>query len=161
MEMRTLSSVGSPAPISKKFDRVKSVMFYVYILKSISDGKLYAGYTSDLRKRFEYHNQGKVESTKRRGPFKLIYYEVYLHQQDATTREKFFKTQWGRNYLRRVLKNYLERDGHLAQFGKSDRFTCDRSLVRVQQWPQFKRKVSGSSPTVSTRVSRGAGSRSA
>jgi predicted GIY-YIG superfamily endonuclease len=40
-------------------------------------------------------------------PFELIYYEAYLHQQDATTREKFFKTQWGRNYLKRVLKNYM------------------------------------------------------
>lgn len=82
------------------------MMYYVYVLRSLRDNKLYSGYTADLRERLSNHNKGKVESTKRRKPFKLIYYEAYLNQQDATTREKFFKTQWGRNYLRRVLKNY-------------------------------------------------------
>lgn len=81
-------------------------MYYVYILKSLTDGKLYSGYTADLRKRFADHNKGEVLSTRKRRPFELIYYEAYLNQQDATAREKFFKTQWGRNYLRRVLKNY-------------------------------------------------------
>ncbi|MBI2593340.1 GIY-YIG nuclease family protein [Candidatus Daviesbacteria bacterium] len=81
-------------------------MFYIYVLRSVKDGKLYSGYTSDLKQRLEYHNSGKVEATKRRVPLKLVYFEGYLHQQDATAREKFFKAQWGRNYLRRVLKNY-------------------------------------------------------
>lgn len=81
-------------------------MHYVYVLKSLKDAKLYSGYSSDLKKRLLEHNKGRVDSTKRRKPFKLIYYEAYLNQQDATTREKFFKTQWGRNYLRRILKNY-------------------------------------------------------
>ncbi|MBI2613659.1 MAG: GIY-YIG nuclease family protein [Candidatus Levybacteria bacterium] len=83
-------------------------MFYIYVLRSVKDKKLYSGYTSDLRSRFRYHNQGKVEVTKHRRPFKLIYYEAYLHQQDATAREKFLKTQWGRNFLKRVLKNYFK-----------------------------------------------------
>ena len=83
-------------------------MFYIYVLRSDKDKKLYSGYTSDLRSRFSYHNQGKVEVTKHRRPFKLIYYEAYLHQQDATAREKFFKTQWGRNFLKRVLNNYFK-----------------------------------------------------
>jgi len=81
-------------------------MFYVYILKSLTDDKLYSGYTNDLRRRFNDHNNGKVDSTKRRKPFVLIYYEAFVDQQDATAREKFFKTQWGRNHLRRVLRNY-------------------------------------------------------
>lgn len=81
-------------------------MYYVYVLRSVIDNKLYSGYTADLKQRFNYHNQGKVEITKHRRPFTLIYYEAYLHQQDATAREEFFKTQWSRNYLRRVLKNY-------------------------------------------------------
>lgn len=85
-------------------------MYYIYVLRSIKDGKLYSGYSRDLKSRFNDHNKGKVESTKNRRPFKLIYYEAYLHQQDATSREKFFKTQWGRNYIRRVLKNYWKMD---------------------------------------------------
>ena len=83
-------------------------MYYVYVLRSKKDKKLYSGYSSDLRKRIESHNKGSVGITKNRRPFMLIYYEAYIHQQDATAREKFFKTQWGRNYLKRVLKNYWE-----------------------------------------------------
>lgn len=82
-------------------------MYYIYVLRSLKDKKLYSGYTADLKARIIEHNKGRVGSTKNRKPFKLIYYEAYLHQQDATAREKFFKTQWGRNYLKRVLKNYL------------------------------------------------------
>jgi len=81
-------------------------MFYVYIIKSLKDKKLYSGYSKDLRSRFKEHNDGNVPITKNRRPFKLIYYEAYINQQDATNREKYFKTQWGRNYLKKVLKNY-------------------------------------------------------
>jgi len=66
-------------------------MYYVYILKSKKDNKLYIGYTKDLRKRFFEHNKGKVESTKNRIPFSLIYYEAYKNGEDATDREKSFK----------------------------------------------------------------------
>jgi len=52
-------------------------MFYVYILRSHKDGKLYLGYTKDLRKRLIEHNSGLVESTKERVPFYLVYYEAY------------------------------------------------------------------------------------
>jgi putative endonuclease len=84
------------------------MFYYVYILKSKRDNHIYAGYTKDLRKRLEKHNQGQVEATKNRRPFTLIYYEAYLHQQDATKREKYFKTGWGRTYLKKVLNNYFK-----------------------------------------------------
>jgi len=82
-------------------------MFYVYVLLSIKDKKFYIGYTSDLRKRLKQHNEGKVNSTKDRRPLKLVYYEACLNQQDATHREKYLKSSWGKRYLRNRLKNYL------------------------------------------------------
>ena len=82
-------------------------MFYIYILQSLKDKQFYVGYTNDLKKRFEEHNQGKVKSTKNRIPFKLIYYEACLNQQDATHREKYLKTSWGKRYIKSRLKNYL------------------------------------------------------
>ncbi|KKR69576.1 MAG: GIY-YIG catalytic domain protein [Candidatus Woesebacteria bacterium GW2011_GWA2_40_7b] len=85
-------------------------MFYVYVLQSVKDGKLYNGYTGDLKERLKHHNKGKVEATKNHKPFKLIYYEAFRNQQDATAREKFFKTQWGRNFLKRILKNYWRKE---------------------------------------------------
>jgi len=51
-------------------------MHYVYVLKSSKDGKFYTGCTEDLRKCFKDHNDGKVISTKGRGPFELVYYEA-------------------------------------------------------------------------------------
>lgn len=82
-------------------------MYYVYILQSLIDKKLYVGYTNNIERRFAEHNKGLVSVTKHRRPFKIIYLEGYLNQQDATLREKFFKTGWGRTHLKKVLKNYL------------------------------------------------------
>lgn len=63
--------------------------YYVYILLSEKDGKKYTGYTSNLPLRFEAHQKGKVTSTKHRRPFKLIYFEGCLSQDDALRREKY------------------------------------------------------------------------
>ena len=81
--------------------------YYTYILQSLKDNHFYVGYTSDLKNRLEEHNNGKVASTKNRVPLKLIYYEVCLNQQDATHREKYLKTSWGKRYIKTRLKYYL------------------------------------------------------
>ena len=72
-------------------------MFYVYVLKSAVDDKLYIGFTSDLKKRFREHNSGQTISTKNRRPFRLVYYESYFDSHDARTREiklKQFKNSY-------------------------------------------------------------------
>lgn len=83
--------------------------FYTYILKSEKDGQNYAGYTKNLNLRFEQHLKGLVESTKNRRPLKLIYYEACLSQSDALKREKYFKTHYGRMFLKNRLKSYFTR----------------------------------------------------
>ncbi|MGW8184943.1 MAG: GIY-YIG nuclease family protein [Candidatus Moraniibacteriota bacterium] len=82
-------------------------MYYVYILQSEKDNKNYAGYTKNLKLRFEQHKKGKVLSTKNRRPLKLIYYEACLNQQDATHREKYLKTHYGKMFIKNRLKSYL------------------------------------------------------
>ncbi len=82
-------------------------MFYVYVLKSKKDGKNYTGFTKNLKSRFELHNKGLVDSTKKRKPFDLIYYEACLSQEDATRREKYLKTIYGKRYIKNRLKSYL------------------------------------------------------
>lgn len=67
----------------------------------------YVGLTNDLRKRFELHNHGKVFSTQANRPFCLIYYEAHHSKHDAAQREKFLKSGWGKNWIRKTLKNYL------------------------------------------------------
>lgn len=82
-------------------------MYYTYVLQSQKDKKFYAGFTENLKLRFERHNKGLVESTKDRRPFKLIYYEACLDRDDATKREKYLKTYHGKMFLKRRLKSYL------------------------------------------------------
>jgi putative endonuclease len=67
----------------------------------------YTGYTSNLKARIEAHNNGLVPSTIKRRPLKLIYFEGCLTQEDATRREKYLKTAWGKRYLKNRLKKYL------------------------------------------------------
>jgi putative endonuclease len=80
---------------------------YVYVLESQKDGKFYVGYTKDLQKRLEEHNSGRVPSTKERRPMTLIYWEGCMSQKDATRREKYLKTTWGKRYIKGRLKDYL------------------------------------------------------
>ena len=82
-------------------------MWYVYILISKKDEKLYVGCTNDLRQRVKLHNKGQVLATKFRRPFMLVYYEAYLDKRDAFVREKWLKTGWGRNYIKKTLKYSL------------------------------------------------------
>ena len=81
--------------------------YYVYILISLKDDKKYTGYTKDLSSRFEAHQKGKVLSTKHRRPFKLIYFEGCLSEQDALKREKYLKTHYGKMFLGSRLKSYF------------------------------------------------------
>lgn len=82
-------------------------MYYTYVLLSLKDKKFYTGYTKDLKLRFEKHSKGLVESTKDRRPLKLIYYEGCLDRSDATHREKYLKTYYGKMFIKNRLKSYL------------------------------------------------------
>jgi len=66
-------------------------MYYVYILKSQKTGKAYTGYTTDLRKRLESHNNASNRSTKPGIPWELIYYEAYKNRSKAIERESKLK----------------------------------------------------------------------
>jgi len=81
--------------------------YYVYVLYSEKDHKFYIGYASDIKKRLEEHNSGKVSQTKNRRPLKLIYWEGCLNQHDAAKRERYLKTTWGGRYIKSRLEEYL------------------------------------------------------
>lgn len=66
-------------------------MWYTYIIQSEKDKSLYIGSTNDLRKRFAQHNLQKSIFTKKKMPYKLVYYEAYLTQKQARMRERMLK----------------------------------------------------------------------
>ena len=66
-------------------------MNYTYIVKC-SDGTFYTGWTNDLTRRMETHNQGRgAKYTKARRPVILIYYETFETKEEAMKREYAIK----------------------------------------------------------------------
>lgn len=88
-----------------------SMFYYTYVLQSIKNNRYYTGFTSDLRKRFNQHNNNESTYTKGRGPFELIYYEACKNQKDAAQREIYLKSERGKRYLKERLKRFLVRTG--------------------------------------------------
>jgi len=85
-------------------------MYYVYVLLSAKDNRFYTGFTDDLKRRIADHNSGRVQSTAKRRPLKLVYYESCLHKEDALHREKYLKTTFGKHFLRKRLKHFFSND---------------------------------------------------
>ncbi len=87
-------------------------MYFVYLLESLQDKSWYIGYTPNSPDiRLEKHNASLVYYTKRKVPWRIIYYEAYLERSDALGREKFLKSGAGRKFLTRQLTNYLSKKG--------------------------------------------------
>ena len=85
--------------------------FYVYILRSRLDGRLYTGSTNDLKARLRLHNAGEITSTRPRRPLDLIFYEAYLNEYDAKPREQYLKSTKGKTTLRTMLKDFFNSSG--------------------------------------------------
>jgi putative endonuclease len=77
-------------------------MYYVYILESQKDHGWYIGYTADLQRRLDEHNNGSTTSIIHRRPFQIIYYEAYINKQDALGREVFLKSGAGHRFLKKT-----------------------------------------------------------
>jgi putative endonuclease len=80
---------------------------YVYVLRSLKDENFYVGFTKDVRKRLKLHNDGLVRSTRARRPLELVYWEGCISQADATRREKYLKSSWGKRYIKSRLRSHL------------------------------------------------------
>ena len=77
--------------------------FFVYVIKSQKDGRLYKGISSDLDRRINEHNLGYNKSTKSYSPWILVYSEQFGTRNDARNREKYLKSGIGREYLKNIL----------------------------------------------------------
>lgn len=78
-------------------------MYYVYVLKSLRNGRLYTGSTADIAKRLSEHNSGKSKYTRFTGPFELVYTEEYKTRSEAYGRELFLKSGKGRELLKTLI----------------------------------------------------------
>ncbi|HEX7065176.1 MAG TPA: GIY-YIG nuclease family protein [Bacillales bacterium] len=88
--------------------------YYVYTLRC-KDGTYYTGYTNDLPKRIEAHQNGKAAKyTRGRGPVELVRVREYETKTDAMKAEYRFKR------LKRCDKEALIREDGVAYTGGND-----------------------------------------
>jgi putative endonuclease len=80
---------------------------YLYILKSLRDGRTYFGSTDDLKRRIIQHKKGRVKSTADRLPVKLIYQENYKLLEEARYMERYYKSCAGRKKIKEILKEKI------------------------------------------------------
>lgn len=92
---------------------MKPEFCYVYVLFSLKDKKIYIGYSEDLKRRITEHEHGEVRSTKDRKPLTLIHYEAFGSIKDGKARERFLKSGFGREQLKKSLQNQLKELGYL------------------------------------------------
>jgi len=57
---------------------------------------------------FGPHNDGRVNSTKERRPFELVYWEGCRNESDAAQREKYLKTAW-ENVISKIASDVISR----------------------------------------------------
>ena len=101
--MSILTANGESLYSETKILKFSLTIFYVYVLRSSRDGKLYIGLTDDLDRRVQEHNRGKSRSTRNRRPFTLVYYEEFTTRLAAAKRERFLKSGAGHKFLRSIL----------------------------------------------------------
>ena len=79
--------------------------YFVYMLKSLGkDPVTYVGYTNDLKKRINLHNNNKGAKFTRGRKWKLIYKEKLNSKKEAISREYYIKKN---RVLRNKIKGYL------------------------------------------------------
>ena len=77
--------------------------YFVYMLKSLGkDSVTYVGYTNDLKKRINLHNNNKGAKFTRGRKWKLIFKEKLNSKKEAISREYYIKKN---RTLRNRIKN--------------------------------------------------------
>ena len=80
--------------------------YFVYMLKSLGkESVTYVGYTNDLKKRINLHNNNKGAKFTRVRKWKLIYKEKLNSKKEAISREYYIKKN---RTLRNKIKDNLK-----------------------------------------------------
>lgn len=87
--------------LSKRIEAVKAHAWFVYILRC-SDGSLYTGITTDVKRRSEQHNAGTAARyTRSRLPVRVEY------QEPQASRSSALKREWAVKAMARLEKGSL------------------------------------------------------
>ena len=89
--------------------------YYVYIIQSEKDNTFYKGYSENVYKRLEQHNQGESHYISFKRPWKLVYFEELPSKREALIREKQIK-RYNSDYLRKLITRFLIKTARLECF---------------------------------------------
>ena len=81
--------------------------YFVYLIGCHKQDKFttYAGYTNNLKKRINLHNEGKGAKFTRGRRWKLLYYEKFPTKSEALKREYYIKkNRKFRNLIKKLYK---------------------------------------------------------
>lgn len=97
--------------LSRKLVSEVSDKYFAYVLEC-DDGSLYKGFTQNLFERINRHLEGRgSEWTAKHIPVSLIYFEEFDTEKKALEREKYFKSDSGREYINEIRnRNKLDYD---------------------------------------------------
>jgi putative endonuclease len=79
-------------------------MCWVYVLRSLKDGRFYIGSTPDIEDRLKRHSEGRVKATQHRRPLELVYSEKSSGLSEARSREREIKKEKSRKYIERLIR---------------------------------------------------------
>jgi putative endonuclease len=80
-------------------------MYTVYILQDIKTKGYYIGSTNDLNRRLDEHFRNHVQSTRAKGPWKLVYTEIFDSLSEARSREFAIKKKKRKSYINWLIEN--------------------------------------------------------
>ena len=78
-------------------------MFYCYVLLSQKTGRRYVGSCENLIERIRRHNASDSKATKHGAPWVVLHSESFDTRSGATRRERYYKTERGRDELDKKL----------------------------------------------------------
>ena len=78
-------------------------MYYVYVIQSQINGRLYVGFSTELKGRVKAHNFGQSVHTAKYRPWKLVCYLAFEDIKTAKQFEKYLKSHSGRAFLNKRL----------------------------------------------------------
>ena len=90
-------------------------MHLVYIIQSLKDHSWYYGYSTDIKRRLEYHNQGKSSYTSKKSPWVLIFQRPFEDKSEALKFERYLKKTRNKTYIFQAFSEFFIRD--VAQLG--------------------------------------------
>jgi putative endonuclease len=90
-------------------------MYTVYVLFSRQFEKVYTGHTSNLVKRFHFHNtHGRQKGTRSYRPWEVVYIECFEDRQQALRREWLLKSVKGRAWIWGRIREEYYRSGYIS-----------------------------------------------